>query len=1533
LAFLAAALGLQAQTLGPDQAEAPESLFDSKVGDVGVVLEANGTWTTRLAAGWGAGFSPQGMLPGLGYPGYDNGPVFTQVPDFTLTLRLMERYYLDVNFAGTLDDRTFEAGYIGQPGEFLQWVKIGDAPFAMPTRAEQTLSEGRRGDPAIGFVFASGPTTWETAIKYQDGLREVRDFQGYVDLATSRVGPQSWITNRFFRVPGTSWSGVQILVADPAGTLGASGGYRVALSTEASFDPNTGEIDLPAMATKQFLVTWSGAGSTYTSPLLKLTATGFLDSTLGSGGYWYVLTQPGYSSPFEIRNRYPMATGTSGSILLYDDKAASPTPLSGWTVGYSPLQNWFQVGGSASAGEEAPFLDSPAPGLPGIYPTGLAGSPPQVPATIDWSFHLPATSTATSYSLGTDVVGSSIVVTRNGVPTTAFTFDAKSGSLVFAVPIYDTDLVEISYERSQTGDPATNLVLWHGGRWDLSDDQNLEWALQGQWNMSQQTSTTENLQSPGQVTLTTAWSGKADEWTWKLLATGGARLTDSTGTRMLYGQADSGSQATLDGDALRPSAAPDPFGSVLSLGQLSESTRAPEYFRDYWSTDPVTGNPTVGAYGSPGVGDQPWTPGGWVGPYYVMGDGQRTDMLAVAEAMLATGQWTGMQMFINKGKVQDLSGTTAISVTFRVAETLVDSGGTQPVQLVLEAGNLSRNFDGTGAVRSVTYLSHPALPFYNQAGGYSQNFPIPQNSAWGNDADGSGSAGLDAPLVAYNLNTVAASQIVTSSSGWQTVTVNLTAADRQKLTNATGWRLVMVAPQAGWSGPQSKTLLVGPVIFEGSTWSVVPDSSTSGSVNPVEYADASRADGHDLNVTWSSRSMWQVQGSNPLLDPFAYHTLTFQYQMLGTDATNTPKSVPLTLYLGDAQGHGVTATWYATLTSGWATARIGLDGGSFTVNGQPAPGGTVSYNPGAAGWDRMILTKGSSTGDQNGTLVLTEIEAVDAAWEAIGSTKAQATWTQAKSWPSSDVPLVSGVKLDLMTTQDGLNSNAFSWSGQSNVSGTFGPVRATAEALFLHTPLNDTAHGAYLATLPLGWTGGPSLELSDQFSDQGLRAEKVTLGLPWVGSFLASAKATGPPTTLNQEYRLGWTSGADWPAGLKASTLQSWDQSLNLTNPLNGFGQTWVDSWSWLPPPSETATYYLLQSVSGFSVAPAPVGFSLDTTLKSTQSVGSSTVWTPTGNWVVKFPFRLSPDAGWSVTPSLSREVDAVYNLEAPEDPQDSVNQTMAELSARTLAGIPFQEQFTQDSPWDSAPSTLFSGSLISTAEVDWDRSPASDWTDLALPSAGKVGYATNRGWDSGADYGTWTTTTSLAAKGVNLFGTLGSQPVFTWYRTDVWEWSLDGSWQTGTRTADNVTTLALTTRGDLVLSPVESVGLPVIYKGIWGPPVSQTVTANNGSDWTQTLTLKPVWSFRGPANLPFEVPAWVSAREYRRMFVQQISSTMDFGWPVAPQVRNLELIWKGRILLSDKSEFDVTASWGQQWQVNLYQIGLELAIDVILSF
>ena len=126
--------------------EAPESIFDMDVGDVGVKLDAQGTWTSRLSAGWGEGLTPQATLPGQGYPGLENGVIFNQLPDFTLDLRLMDRYYLDVNFAGDLNQRTYLAGYDGQPGEFLQWVKLGDTPFLITPRAGQTFVEGRPGD-------------------------------------------------------------------------------------------------------------------------------------------------------------------------------------------------------------------------------------------------------------------------------------------------------------------------------------------------------------------------------------------------------------------------------------------------------------------------------------------------------------------------------------------------------------------------------------------------------------------------------------------------------------------------------------------------------------------------------------------------------------------------------------------------------------------------------------------------------------------------------------------------------------------------------------------------------------------------------------------------------------------------------------------------------------------------------------------------------------------------------------------------------------------------------------------------------------------------------------------------------------------------------------------------------------------------------------------------------------------------------------------------------------------------------------------
>ena len=169
-----------------------------------------------------------------------------------------------------------------------------------------------------------------------------------------------------------------------------------------------------------------------------------------------------------------------------------------------------------------------------------------------------------------------------------------------------------------------------------------------------------------------------------------------------------------------------------------------------------------------------------MGPYIVLGDGQRTDRLAVLDAyMSAKGQWSGLQVFVNGGKPADLRSTAAITIPIRVA---VNTGTS--TKIYFQAGTLSENFDGTGAIRAIQYQSLPSLAFFNQSQGVTQYFPIPENANWGNDGLGTGTTVPDGALLTHELtssDTALSTALDPTRTDWQVLRLRLTAQERQLL--------------------------------------------------------------------------------------------------------------------------------------------------------------------------------------------------------------------------------------------------------------------------------------------------------------------------------------------------------------------------------------------------------------------------------------------------------------------------------------------------------------------------------------------------------------------------------------------------------------------------------------------------------------------------------------------------------------------------------------------------------------------------------
>lgn len=1469
----------------PPEVEAPEALFDQKIGDVGVVLEADGTWTTRLAGGWGQGQSSQGTFPGLGYPGYEKGGVFTQRPDFSLTLRLLERYYLEVVYGGSLEDRFFLVGYQGKPGEALQWAKAGNDSFSVPHRAGQIVAEGRAGAPAAAAALTLGPVSMEFLGRYEDGTRETRTFQGYRETSTARISLDQWIRGRFFRLPASlaPFTGVRVLVEDPDGTLGLPGHrLREALDSEITIDERSGTLSLASSALKRYLVTWSGA-STWTNaptPLLGLTAEKVSDPT---GGPWFVLSQPGVDSPFEERNRYPLAAETLGAVVLVDE---SRSPVSGYTVGQALGRPWFEVSGEA----EAPFYGIE----PGLYPASEGRvSPPPSSETVSWFFLLPSP-TASTYTLGAGIIASSLVVVRNGVPTTAYRFDAGTGNLQFDTPVFDSDLVQISYQREESKAKASDLFLWQGGRWETKPGEGWEWAIQGRWNMDKDAYTTEDLESPGKMAGTLAGTGSAGDWTWKAQVTGGALLTDSTGHRRLYGFGDEGTKTPWDGDSLRPSAAP----GLLEGLPLTEANRAPLAFRNHWTNDPLTGKAEVSAWGKAGIERESSGVDGWVGPYLVRGDGIRNDRLAILEGELAQGEWFGLQGYLNKGKPQDLRSTTALSVTLRVPH------GPGSARLFLQAGRVSNNWDGTGAVRALEYRRFPSLEVYDQARARRQFFPIPEGSGWGNDPTADGVAGSDGQLIVREL------VLPPGNGDWQTLRFVLTDRERQALHEATGWRLVLV------QGPEeaTRTVLVGPVVFEGSSWTVLggvaPEPSAS--VNSVEQTDPSDQTKRQLRVDWVGRSQWTLEGRNAPVRPTAYQTLAFRYHLVAPVGETT-----LRLTLSDSAGRGIQVSWQPEVTGRWVEARVNLDEKTLTLDGQRT--GTVTVKAGASAWDRLKVEKaGIST---EGTLLLADIEAQDPQWEPLASSLLSLTWRQPSAWPSAQWPLLSGVTWTGTSSQSGLTASEATWKGTTTASATLGSLRASGEATLSRSSKDWDSQTAYEATLPLSGPWGSRLEWTDRFSDSGSRSERMILALPWLGTVEGSAAAKGPPISLDQDYSLGWTSPAT--GGGSVGLQLQWNQTRPHSSSLGSWGQVWTRSWGWLFPPEETAPFYLLQAKADARATGTPWAFDFKTQNQVSQSLGAEKNWSTGGHWESKLLWR-PVAAEWSLTPSVSKAVQAILGGTRTRTVGASAGDALQRLwNLGGLASLPFGERWTRTTPWNPDEVEFRSGQIQSTAGFDWERTLASAWTDLLVPSSAGMKVSSIRGQQGTSTFQSQTVIGRIQAKALNLFGALGSTPLFPWYRTDSWSWGGTGSWGTGTRAQDRTADASLSVRSDLILTEAESLGMPLLYQGRWGAAPSHSVKTN------------PAWSLRGPADLPIELPRWLSPSTFRRQWVQDLGVSLDLGWQPTPSpvVRDLQVTWKGRFLLSEKSEVSLTTRWGQQWHNDLTVFGLEAALEMILAF
>ena len=369
--------------------EVPGELLNLGLGDSSVSLRLYGRWKGTLNAGIGFAHTPFGVEALTG-----DEPFFTQEGDLTLSLWMLNRWFLEASFMDDSALNTYRLGYQGLEGDVIRYIGAGNTGLDFPSfpyldlGGDSPSSFGLYGNAAVGSLAI------HSLFRYDAAAREERVFIGnrersfsFKDLSRPQRGvsfilpdkdlnsaPEIFIQDNAGGLTGSDgkrWRRALAgeYAADTAGrvmlTLGAyTGGITepetsiaVAYSKGAdnspwtssmgtyddTFDPlNPDRYFLAAVQvhfdpSKSLICLWdypqSGQGNPVAgSPINNIPGTVIID-----GVEALVIFEPGTFSPFEKQNRYLAPVSTSASAELV--KLSTGDLISGFRI--IPLEDIF----------------------------------------------------------------------------------------------------------------------------------------------------------------------------------------------------------------------------------------------------------------------------------------------------------------------------------------------------------------------------------------------------------------------------------------------------------------------------------------------------------------------------------------------------------------------------------------------------------------------------------------------------------------------------------------------------------------------------------------------------------------------------------------------------------------------------------------------------------------------------------------------------------------------------------------------------------------------------------------------------------------------------------------------------------------------------------------------------------------------------------------------------------------------------------------------------------------------------------------
>ena len=1016
------------------------------------------------------------------------------------------------------------------------------------------------------------------------------------------------------------------------------------------------------------------------------------------------------------------------------------------------------------------------------------------------------------YRLQANVVPGSVSIKRNGMTESRYEVDYGSGLINFLTYIHPDDRIEITYKLKGAFLNNSDLLFVWGSRIPLADSLNLELATGFRWNALPGSYTEKAYDRTGTVIGSAFLQGEGEKLSFKASSAVAYTNPDTTGTMRLLSMEGRGMEVGLSEDTAYPASPAYDAEFPIENPGLTQGNRGRLLYRDYRE---------YGSFGTSSLqsytwsGYQPWAyeTGSKPGPYVAAGSSEgesKGQSLIMDFEIDSADDWVGCQipLALNQG-VLDLSALQSIFLSYRA----VDVSG--QFDIYLQIGDIDEDIDGDGTLDEEFSTLARGFSFDDSANGVTLLVGGgPKNEGNGRrdseDVDGNDFIDPEEPewvlTVGKGLNDYFGDENDTS---WSSFSALIDSTERAKLARSRGVRLIIV--RQGVTDCSGRVLIDRLALAGSDFWVDASGFSATGTVTVRQIEESQGVDTPSeelvdafpevegtfhpfaevqqvLEVDWRggvATDDWSLRGfTGSGVEGIDYRRIVYYARL--PSLNDSPPWLYFSLLDGDNRG----IHWQfdpAILGANWAKIEVDLDSEKVLLNGSEISGASaqVTIDPGYAS---LYLFKVNMQDSSDGTLYLDELHLTEPRGAVGAAFGLDLDLSLAgELLHLGDYALISNLSLSEraffatagFSTLYGRPLSASSVSSLTEVSCDLAFSETSANVLVEGVDRDFTLSGGHRVMVP---NFSSPVHFSDSFSlkevDTGrniYRENTLDLTLPESLTLNLAASASSNSDMLTQ----GWQSDLHITAMDPLTTTGA----LEFKRSKSGYsvieewyGSSWYRAYNLLFPWQQGL---FLERKGGFdlglSLATKPLGAELTAGLdfQSYDFLSPSRRQKNGLEVTLLLPWELW--AGTSkrvtITPGYSRELQVMDTQGKTGDLSDDLRVYAGDIEQQSYFFIlpPFAEIFsgTAEEVFTAAGKDYEQAFYRPEASITVERLFSSRISDLFIPSFFQ--FSLDREFKKDGDLVEFLNNYNLKSQNnaVNLFGSYGAYPLFSFYELD----------------------------------------------------------------------------------------------------------------------------------------------------------------------